>query len=108
QQQVKEAKGRAQKSIRVDAEKLDQLIILVGELVIAGAGATMVAQRSGLVEMLEATAKISELIEDVRDSTLSLRMVQIGETFSRFQRVVRDISKALGKDIALQISGADT
>jgi two-component system chemotaxis sensor kinase CheA len=108
QQQVKEAKIRQQKFIRVDADKLDELINLVGELVIAGAGASVVAGRSGLAEMLEATANIGQLIEEVRDSALSLRMVQIGETFSRFQRVVRDISRELGKDIALEITGADT
>jgi two-component system chemotaxis sensor kinase CheA len=104
----KSAKAQVQKSIRVDADKLDELINLVGELVIAGAGAAVVAGRSGAADIIEATARISELIEEVRNSALSLRMVQIGETFTRFQRVVRDISKELGKDIALQISGADT
>jgi two-component system chemotaxis sensor kinase CheA len=108
QQQVKDAKTRQQKFIRVDAEKLDELINLIGELVIAGAGASTVAQRTGLAEMLEATANIGDLIEEVRDTALSLRMVQIGETFTRFQRVVRDVSKELGKDIKLTIGGAET
>ena len=48
------------------------------------------------------------LVEAVRDSALQLRMVPIGSTFSRFQRVVRDVSKELGKDIELIISGGDT
>jgi two-component system chemotaxis sensor kinase CheA len=48
------------------------------------------------------------MVEDVRDSALSLRMVQIGGTFTRFQRVVRDVSRDLGKDIRLEIQGADT
>lgn len=47
-------------------------------------------------------------MEEIRDSALTLRMVQIGETFNRFQRVVRDVSKELGKDIKLEINGADT
>jgi two-component system chemotaxis sensor kinase CheA len=59
-------------------------------------------------ELLEATATLSRLVEEVRDSALTLRMVQIGGTFNRFQRVVRDVSKELGKDIDLVISGADT
>ena len=108
QQQARDNKARQQTFIRVDAEKLDKLINLIGELVIAGAGAGNIAQRSGLVEMLEATSNIGQLIEEVRDSALALRMVQIGDTFNRFQRVVRDVSKELGKDIGLVIGGADT
>lgn len=108
QRQVKEARGSEANLIRVDAEKLDQLINLVGELIIAGAGTTLIAQRAGVPELLEATATLSRLVEEVRDSALTLRMVQIGGTFSRFQRVVRDVSKELGKDIELVISGADT
>ena len=94
--------------IRVDAGKLDQLINLVGELIIAAAGTNLAAKRSGLAELLEGTANVSLLVEEVRDSALNLRMVQIGATFSRFNRVVRDVSKELGKDIRLQISGAET
>ncbi|MGP0173023.1 chemotaxis protein CheA [Pseudomonas sp. NCHU5208] len=94
--------------IRVDATKLDQLINLVGELIIAGANTRMLAQRSGLSEMGESAETLSRLVEEVRDSALTLRMVQIGATFNRFQRVVRDVSKELGKDIVLQVSGGDT
>ncbi|VXC96414.1 Chemotaxis protein CheA [Pseudomonas sp. 8Z] len=94
--------------IRVDAAKLDQLINLVGELIIAGANTRMLAQRSGLLDMCESAETLSRLVEEVRDSALTLRMVQIGATFNRFQRVVRDVSKELGKDIVLQISGGDT
>ncbi len=94
--------------IRVDASKLDQLINLVGELIIAGANTRMLAQRSGLTDMSESAETLSRLVEEVRDSALTLRMVQIGATFNRFQRVVRDVSKELGKDIVLQISGGDT
>ncbi|WP_248799856.1 chemotaxis protein CheA [Pseudomonas sp. MWU13-2105] len=94
--------------IRVDAGKLDQLINLVGELIIAGAGANLVAVRSGIGEMIEAASSLSRLVEEVRDSALTLRMVQIGATFNRFQRVVRDVSKELGKDILLEVNGAET
>lgn len=108
QQQVKDAKTKVPRLIRVDADKLDTLINLIGELVIAGAGVNLLAQHSGLPELIEAVENISQSIEEVRDSALSLRMVQIGETFSKFQRVVRDVSKELNKDIALIISGAET
>ncbi len=108
QQQVKENRSNESNLIRVDAGKLDQLINLVGELIIAGAGARMTAQQCGHAEMLEATELMSRLVEEVRDSALTLRMVQIGATFNRFQRVVRDVSHELGKDIALSISGGET
>jgi len=109
QKQVKENSRNNEVSlIRVDSHKLDELINLVGELIIAGAGTSLLAQRSGMPDLVEATATLSRMVEEVRDSALSLRMVQIGGTFTRFQRVVRDVSKELGKDIRLEIHGAET
>jgi two-component system chemotaxis sensor kinase CheA len=94
--------------IRVQADKLDQLIDLVGEMVIAGAGANLLAQRSGQSDLMEATSVLLRLVEDIRDSALQLRMVQIGETFNRFNRVVRDNAREMGKAIDLVITGAET
>jgi len=108
QTQVNEKKAVEARLIRVQADKLDQLIDLVGELVIAGASTNLLAQRSGQGELVESTSILSRLVEDIRDSALQLRMVQIGETFSRFNRVVRDVSRELGKEIDLQISGGET
>ena len=108
QQQVKEQKARERQSIRVDAERLDKLIDLVGELVIAGAGANLRASKLHDVAMSESTSEVMRLVEEVRDSALQLRMVPIGTTFSRFQRVVRDVSLELGKDIVLDITGGET
>lgn len=108
QKQVSEAKGQENRSIRVDADKLDHLINLVGELIIAGASATLIARRTQLGELLDCTATLAGLVEQVRDSALQLRMVKIGATFSRFQRVVHDVSREIGKDIRLAVSGEDT
>ena len=108
QKQVKETGAAESKSIRVDADKLDQLINLVGELIIAGASVNMIAHRARVVELTEATSKLATLVEDVRDSALQLRMVRIGATFNRFQRVVHDVSRDLGKDVTLVIDGEDT
>jgi len=108
QQQIKENRSNENSLIRVDAGKLDKLIDLVGELIIAGAGARMTAQKCGDPEMSEATELLSRLVEEVRDSALPLRMVQVGSTFNRFQRVVRDVAGEIGKDIALSISGGET
>lgn len=94
--------------IRVQADKLDQLINLVGELVIAGASASLIAHRTANVNMIEATSGISRLVEEIRDRALQLRMVQIGETFHRFHRVVRDVSHELQKEIELDIAGGET
>ena len=96
------------KTLRVDTDKLDQLVNLVGELVIAGAGTSLIAQQLGNNPLIESISVMARLVEEIRDSALQLRMVQIGETFNRFQRVVRDVSRELGKDIRLEISGGET
>lgn len=108
QQQVKQSRGGEAGLIRVNADKLDEHINLIGELIIAAAGINLSALKSGLPELQEAAELMNRLVEDVRDSALQLRMVQIGATFNKFQRVVRDVSKELGKDIRLEISGAET
>ncbi len=108
QSQVIEKKAREAQLVRVHADKLDSLIDLIGELVIAGASANLLAARSRNSDLLEATSVLSRLVENIRDSALQLRMVQIGDTFNRFHRVVRDVAKDLGKEIELSISGADT
>ena len=105
---VKDNVTAESRSIRVDADKLDQLINLVGELIIAGANVNMIARRAHNGDLQDSTSKLSTLVEEVRDSALQLRMVKIGATFNRFQRVVHDVSRDLGKDIALVINGEDT
>ena len=108
QGQIVEKKARDAQLVRVHADKLDQLIDLVGELVIAGASANLLAQKTRQGDLVEATSVLSRLVESIRDSALQLRMVQIGDTFTRFHRVVRDVAKELGKEIELSISGAET
>ena len=108
QKTVSEKKAAEASLIRIHADKLDQLIDLVGELVIAGASANLLARKSGEGTLMEATSVLTRLVESIRDSALALRMVQIGETFNRFHRVARDVSKELNKDIELVINGAET
>ena len=108
QQKAREAKPAEAQFLRVDSEKLDHLIELVGELVVANASVQMLGQAQGPGPLSEAAEVLARLVEEVRDTTLSLRMVQIGPTFQRFQRVVRDVSKDLQKDIELVIEGAET
>ena len=96
------------KFIRVEASKLDQLIDLIGELVIAGASNSLVANRTHSQDMLEAASTVSSLVESIRDAALNLRMIPIGATFERFNRLVRELSIELDKSIKLEITGADT
>ncbi|VAW84141.1 Signal transduction histidine kinase CheA [hydrothermal vent metagenome] len=96
------------RSMRVDATKLDEHINLVGELVIASAGAALRAQEIGDSALTELSSILSRLVEEVRDSALHLRMVQVGPTFNKFQRIVRDMSKDLNKEIEIVIRGAET
>lgn len=108
QNQTKESKNKEGRYVRVHADKLDDLINLVGELVVASSGANLLAQRIREAQLQEATSVIAMLVEEIRDNALRLRMVPIGDTFNRFQRVVRDVSQELNKEITLVISGAET
>jgi two-component system chemotaxis sensor kinase CheA len=108
QESVKKAASAQKKFIRIDADKLDKLVDLIGELVIASAGVSIESRGTHNAILREASSTLSRLVEEVRDGVLELRMVEIGETFNRFQRVVRDVSMSLGKEIDLIVNGGDT
>lgn len=108
QEQVKRKLATDANYIRIDAAKLGQLINLVGELVISNAALVTIIERHDLSEAEDVVATMTNLINSIRDTSLEIRMVQIGETFSRFRRVVRDVSNELGKQIELIISGGET
>lgn len=107
QQRHEDKRASETKSIKVPSDRLDALIDRVGELVIAGSGTCAQAAQIDRPQLQESASVLLALVEDIRDMTLRLRMVAIGEIFSRFPRVVRDVSKELGKRIELVISGAD-
>ncbi|RMQ45386.1 CheA signal transduction histidine kinase [Pseudomonas cichorii] len=94
--------------VKVAANKLDELINLVGELVISTAGAQMQARLSGHNACIESTQAVLQHVEQIREIALKLRMVEVGETFNRFHRVVRDVSQELDKKIQLTIRGGET
>ncbi len=77
---------------------------LVGELVIAGATMKTLVERHGIDEMEEVVSRVEHLVEEIRDNALQLRMMPIGELFSRCRRLV----EGAGADIELTVSGADT
>ena len=105
---VRERRTQDTTMVKVAAHKLDELINLVGELVISTAGAQMQAKRTGDNACIESALAVHQHVEQIRDSALKLRMVEVGETFNRFHRVVRDVSKQLDKQILLSIHGGDT
>lgn len=108
QQKTRETSGGEEnRYIRVQADRLDEVINLLGELVIAGAGANLLARETRNVALIEANLHMNSLIEEIRNGTLGLRMVPVGETFSRFRRVVRDTASSLGKEVNFEIVGGE-
>lgn len=94
--------------IRVDAERLDILINLIGELVINRQRVDLLSSKMGNPTLIEAVTSMGNFTEAIRDAALTLRMVPIGDTFQKFKRVVRDTAKSIGKEIELEIEGAET
>jgi len=108
QSEQRQRQAQEARLIRVQSDKLDALIDRVAELIIASSSVGVLALRNQDRTLREAVSQMSRLTEDVRDGAMRLRMVEIGETFARFRRLVRDVSKELGKDIELHVSGGDT
>lgn len=94
--------------IRIEADRLDKLINLIGELVVSRQRVDLISNNVGNNQLTEAVTSLGYFTEQIRDAALTLRMVPIGDTFLRFKRVVRDTAKELGKDIELLIEGAET
>ena len=118
--EVKRAKNQ---TIRVDIERLDLLLNLVGELVInrtriSDIAATLGRQLNGAraddglgnlaKDLSESSALLARTTNEIQESIMKVRMVPIGQVFDRFPRMVRDLAKARGKDIHLEIAGAET
>ena len=84
-------------SIRVAANKLDALVDLVGELVTVQARLTQKAAHEKDSELNGISEVVERLTAELRDNTMSIRMMPIGTTFSKLKRLVRDLSKNLGQ-----------
>lgn len=95
-------------SLRVSAEKLDQLQDLVGELVIVQAQIKLAGHALADGPLQTLAEQLERLSDELRDSTLAIRMLPIGSTFSTYRRLVRDLSAELGKQIELVTQGEDT
>ncbi|MGC2131544.1 MAG: chemotaxis protein CheA, partial [Candidatus Aquilonibacter sp.] len=116
-------------TIRVDIERLDALLNLVGELVInrtrisdiantlerlmADKASTAGGASSGIIaplakDLADSAALLARTTNEIQESIMKVRMVPIGQVFDRFPRLVRDVAKARGKEVQLVISGAET
>jgi two-component system, chemotaxis family, sensor kinase CheA len=104
----KQNEATAASSIRVAAEKLDTLVDLVGELVTVQASLSQKASFQDDSELVSIAEEVERLTADLRDNTMNIRMLPIGTTFSKFKRLVRDLSGELGKEIILTTEGGDT
>tara|TARA_Y100001954_G_scaffold238583_1_gene306947 strand:- start:118505 stop:120733 length:2229 start_codon:yes stop_codon:yes gene_type:complete len=106
--EITQKRQEAMSSIRVAADKLDFLVDLVGELVIVQAQISQVVSERSDPQMTALAEELERLSDELRDSTLGIRMLPIGTSFSKFKRLVRDLSGELGKEIGLRTSGEDT
>ncbi len=120
----KRAASAKNQTIRVDIERLDLLLNLVGELVINRTRISDIASTLGrelgtngraadglsslAKDLSESSALLARTTNEIQESIMKVRMVPIGQVFDRFPRMVRDLAKARGKDIHLEIAGAET
>jgi two-component system, chemotaxis family, sensor kinase CheA len=95
-------------SIRVPSEKLDSLVNMVGELVTVQSRLTQIASEQNNPLLLQVAEEVERLVSDLRDTTMSVRMLPISTIFSKFKRLVRDLSGNLGKEICLVTEGGET
>lgn len=96
------------KFIRVPADRLDKQLDLVGELVIAQAGLTQYSGRTRDTRLDAIAEVIERLTDDLRDNAMNLRMLPVGNLFSRYKRVVRDMALRIGKQMTLTTEGDET
>ncbi len=108
--QIKEKAARtdAIASVRVPAARLDVLVDLVGELVTLQARLNQLSSTLNDNRLLALSEEAERLTVSLRDNTMSLRMLPIGTLFSKFQRLVRDLSASLDKNVELVTEGAET
>ena len=111
QESVAQSKKTDTASIRVDTDKIDKLINLVGELVITQSMLSDLGARfemSQISVLLERMAQLERNTREIQERVMSIRMLPIGTAFSRFPRLVRDLSAKAGKKIQLVLSGEET
>jgi two-component system chemotaxis sensor kinase CheA len=98
---------RAQRNVRIDLRRLDNLMNLIGELVITRGRLTQLSTSIGDSALEETVTQASRLISDLQDEIMTSRMVPVWQVFDRFPRLVRDAARTLGKQIEFTIEGKE-
>lgn len=101
-------KSIGDQSIRIDTAKLDVLVDMVGELVIAQTLVNANEQVADAPALAKNVGQVTKIVREVQEVAMSMRMVPIGPTFQKMARLVRDVSRKAGKQVNLSISGEDT
>lgn len=104
-----ETAGAVQKArhIRIDSRRLDTLMNVAGELVIARDRIVQISDRLGDEELVEATRHASQIVATLQNEIMTSRMVPVWQVFERFPRVVRDTARSLGKEVEFKIEGKE-
>jgi two-component system chemotaxis sensor kinase CheA len=115
-ERAKQKRASTHQTIRVDIERLDTLLNLVGELVINRTRISDIANtlqrtltdKDIVKDLADSSALLARTTNEIQESIMKVRMVPIGQVFERFPRLVRDVAKSRGKEVHLEISGAET
>lgn len=102
------AAAAVEQSVRIDTAKLDALVDMVGELVIAQTQVGANPQVALDTKLAKNVVQTTKIVREVQDVAMSMRMIPIGPTFQKMARLVRDVSRKVGKNVQLTISGEDT
>ncbi len=100
--------NKRQETIRVSTSNLDNIMNLVGELVINKGRLLQISQKYGIPELEDATGSLDKSISSLQDEVMRTRMVKIERVFSKFPRMVRDLSRKLNKSVDFEVEGQDT
>ncbi len=99
--------SKSNQGVRVQIEKLDDLMNLVGELVINKIRLLQIGSENKVPGLKEILDQLNILTTDLQNQVMQMRLVSVERVFNRFPRMVRDLSKTIGKDIELVIEGSD-
>ena len=108
--ETKQATASAARSVKVDMEKLDYLADMVGELVVTQSMLQPQQGTGGFVQdspMARNLTQLARITSEVQKTAMSMRMVPVGQLFQRLSRLVRDVSRQVGKTIELELSGEE-
>jgi two-component system chemotaxis sensor kinase CheA len=102
--------GKARRNLRVDLERIDRLVNMVGEIVItqAAMAQTLADHEAANLELNHANDAMTRQIRELQDSVMAIRAQPVKGVFSRMTRLMRDLAQQLGKEVRADISGAHT